>query len=181
MKFLLNIMLILLAPILSAEESAFERALNAHWSDCLEAIYLNKLKGEFLFEQDTLLSDSEKEIRKKYFHVPREAVEEFIIGRDGQVGSAIYRHELQCVGKTMNGYCGSSGCQTDFVVNDKIYTLRGGKPYLIQTSDRPILLIGRSGSNCNAGPNAAACIQAYVWDERWKQFNTMAGHESPIR
>ena len=81
----------------------------------------------------------------------------------------------------MNQYCGSSGCTRDLAINDKIFELHGGEPILVDANGKPVLLVGKSGANCNTGPNAADCFQAFVWDEQFKQFNAFGGHKRPIR
>ena len=131
---------------------------------------------------DAYLSDDDLINRKKYFEVPESAIEKFIISEQGQVAHALYWHKLLCVKDTMNGYCGSSGCSYDFVINDKIYELHGGSPPIIaEVKGTPIVLVKRSGGHCKTGPNAASCIKAYIWDDRWQQFNTPGGHDGPIK
>ena len=80
----------------------------------------------------------------------------------------------------IEGY-GSSGCTRDFVINDKIYEIHGDEPILVDANGKPVLLLGKSGANCNTAPNAADCFQAFVWDEHFKQFNAFGGHKRPIR
>ena len=182
MKLFLNIILILLAPILSAEENALERALYDQWDYCWGALAGEyTLKGENIKQDDSILELSEEQLRAKFFQVPDDAVEEFVIGKDGQVGHLVYREELLCAGKSMSEGCGSSGCTRDFVINNKIYELHGGEPILVDANGKPVLLLGRSGANCNTSPNAADCFQTYVWDEHFKQFNAFGGHKRPIR
>ena len=182
MKLFLNIILILLAPILSAEENALERALYDQWDYCWGALVGEyKFKGENIKQHGSTLELSEEQLRAKFFQVPYDAVETFVMGKDGQIGQLVYREELLCAGKAMSEGCGSGGCTRDFVINDKIYELHGGEPILVDANGKPVLLLGRSGANCNTGPNAADCFQAYVWDEHFKQFNTFGGHKRPIR
>ena len=140
-----------------------------------------ELKGKNIKRADSILELSEEQLRAKFFLVPDDAVERFIIGTDGQVGHLVYRENLLCAGDTMNGYCGSGGCTRDFAINDKIYELRGGEPILVDANGQPVLLLGKSGANCNTGPKYASCFQAFVWDERFKQFNAFGGHKGPIR
>jgi len=48
----------------SADETdgSLKRAIDAQWEKCRSAIYKNELKGEPLFEEDTYLSDEEKQM-----------------------------------------------------------------------------------------------------------------------
>lgn len=181
MKLILKLILIFFSYSAFADDNALERALNERWFECHEAIYNNNFKGEPLLEDGVDIPDTEHELRKKFFTVPDDAVEKFIIGQDGQPAYAVYREKILCAGKIMSGYCGSSGCTRDLAINDKIYQLHGGKPILVDANGKPVLLVGRSGSNCNTAPNAADCFQAFVWDEHFKQFNAFGGHERPIR
>ena len=181
MKRMFTLILVLFSASAFADENALERALDALWFECHEAIYNNNFKGEPLLEDGVDIPDTEHELRKKFFTVPDDAVEKFIIGQDGQQAYAVYREKILCAGKIMSGYCGSSGCTRDLAINDKIYQLHGGKPILVDANGKPVLLVGRSGSNCNTAPNAADCFQAFVWDEHFKQFNAFGGHERPIR
>jgi hypothetical protein len=182
MKIFLTIVLAIFASIISAEENALERALYDQWDYCWGALAGEyKLKGENITKDDSILELSEERLRAKFFQVPDDAVETFVIGKDGQVGHLVYREELLCDGKAMSDGCGSSGCTRDFAINDKIYALHGGEPILVNANGKPVLLLGKSGTNCNTGPNAADCFQAYVWDEHFKQFNAFGGHKRPIR
>jgi hypothetical protein len=182
MRLLLIIILTMFAPILSAEENALERALYDQWYYCWGALAGEyTFKGENITKDDNILELSEEQLRAKFFQVPDDALEGFVIGKDGQVGHLVYREELLCAGKAMSEGCGSSGCTRDFVINDKIYELHGGEPILVDANGKPVLLLGRSGANCNTGPNAADCFQAYVWDEHFEQFNAFGGHKRPIR
>jgi len=182
MKPFLTIILTMFSSILAAEENALERALNDQWYYCWGALAgESRFKGENIKQDDSILELSEERLRAKFFQVPEDAVEEFVIGKDGQVGNLVYREELLCDGKSMSEGCGSSGCTRDFVINDKIYELHGGEPILVDANGKPVLLLGRSGANCNTGPNAADCFQAYVWDEHFEQFNAFGGHKRPIR
>ena len=181
MKRLLQLILISFSCSAFAEENALGRALNERWFECHEAIYKNNFMGEPLLEDGVDIPDTEHELRKKFFTVPDDAVEKFVIGKDGQAAYAVYREKILCAGKTMHGYCGSGGCTRDLVINNRIYELFGGAPFLVQAKNRPVILVGRSGSNCNAHPNAAPCIQAFVWDADAQTLNTMGGHERPVR
>ena len=182
MKLLLNIILMLLAPTHWADENALERALYDQWYYCWVALAGEyKFKGENITQDENTLELSEERLRAKFFQVPDDAVETFVIGKDGQIGHLVYREELLCDGEAMSDGCGSSGCTRDFAINDKIYELHGGEPILVDANGKPVLLLGKSGTNCNTGPNVADCFQAYVWDEHFKQFNAFGGHKRPIR
>ena len=176
-----TLILVLFSASAFADDNALGRALDERWFQCREGIYNNTFKGEPLLEDGVDIPDKEHDLRKKFFTVPDGAVEEFVIGKDGQVGHLVYREELLCAGEAMSEGCGSSGCTRDFVINDKIYELHGGEPILVDANGKPVLLLGRSGANCNTGPNAADCFQAFVWDEHFKQFNAFGGHKRPIR
>ena len=182
MKLLLQLILISFGCSALADDNALERALYDQWYYCWGALAGEyEFKGENIKQDDSILELSEEQLRAKFFLVPHDAVERFIIGTDGQVGHLVYREKLLCAGDTMNGYCGSGGCTRDFTINDKIYELHGGEPILVDANGKPVLLLGKSGANCNTGPNAAGCFQAYVWDEHFKQFNAFGGHERPVR
>ena len=182
MKFAFTILIIISTSPSYAEENALERALYDQWYYCWGALAgEHKFKGENITKDDSILELSEEQLRAKFFQVPDDAVETFVIGKDGQVGQLVYREELLCAGEAMSEGCGSSGCTRDFVINDKIYELHGGEPILVDANGKPVLLLGRSGANCNTSPNAADCFQAYVWDEHFKQFNVFGGHKRPIR
>ena len=181
MKKILTFILVLFSSSTLAEDNALERALNERWIECREGIFNNNFKGEPLLEDVVDIPHAEHELRKKFFIVPDEAIEKFIIGKDGQAAYAVYREKILCAGKIMNQYCGSSGCTRDLAINDKIFELHGGEPILVDANGKPVLLVGKSGANCNTGPNAADCFQAFVWDEQFKQFNAFGGHKRPIR
>ena len=182
MKLLNVLLFIVLSFPAIAEENALERALYDHWDYCWGAIAGEyELKGLDLRQDASVLEKSEVELREKFFSVPQDAIKEFVIGADGQVMHVIYRENLICAGETMNMYCGSGGCSRDFVINHDIYEIFGGKPSLVYANGRPVILVGRSGANCNTGPNSAACFQAFVWDESTQKFNTFGGHKKPVR
>ena len=182
MKFAFTILITISSVPSYAEENALERALYDQWYYCWGALAgESRFKGENIKQDDSILELSEERLRAKFFQVPDDAVEKFVIGKDGQVGHLVYREELLCAGEAMSEGCGSSGCTRDFVINDKIYELHGGEPILVDANGKPVLLLGRSGANCNTGPNAADCFQAYVWDEHFEQFNAFGGHKRPIR
>ena len=84
MKLLLKLILIFFSYSAFADDNALERALNERWFECHEAIYNNNFKGEPLLEDGVDIPDTEHELRKKFFTVPDDAVEKFIIGQDGQ-------------------------------------------------------------------------------------------------
>ena len=182
MKLFLTMALITFSSILPAEESDLKHALYVHWYDCWGALAGEyELKGTDIQQEEKILELGEDALRTKFFEVPDDAIKELIIGKDGQIAHVLYREKFKCAGITMNDYCGSGGCSRDFVINDKIYELRGGEPILVHANGKPVILVGRSGSNCKAHPNAASCFQAFVWDEQFKQFNAFGGHERPIR
>lgn len=175
MKNFLTFLLIFLSPISVYAGGAVDEAIDSTWQICFKAIVKNEFKGEPLIEGVSSLPDNEKAIRDKFFAVPDGALEEFVVGENGQVGYAIYREKILCAGKLMNIFCGSGGCTRDFIINDKKYELFGGEPILVHAESLPVILIGRSGSNCSRSPNSANCVQAYIWDEKLEQFNTFAG------
>ena len=182
MKNIISILISIICSPSIAEQNGLERALHDQWYYCWGALAGEyKFKGENITQDENILELSEERLRAKFFQVPDDAVEGFVIGKGGQVGHLVYREALLCDGKAMSEGCGSSGCTRDFVINDKIYELHGGEPILVDANGKPVLLLGRSGANCNTGPNAADCFQAYVWDEHFKQFNAFGGHKRPIR
>ena len=182
MKNIISILISIICSPSIAEQNGLERALHDQWYYCWGALAGEyKFKGENITQDENTLELSEERLRAKFFQVPDDAVETFVIGKDGQVGHLVYREALLCDGKAMSEGCGSSGCTRDFVINDKIYELHGGEPILVDANGKPVLLLGKSGTNCNTGPNAADCFQAYVWDEHFEQFNAFGGHKRPIR
>jgi len=110
MKLFLTITLTTLASVAFSEDNTLQRVLNERWFECHEAIYNNNFMGEPLLEDGVDIPDTEHELRKKFFTVPDDAVEKFVIGKDGQAAYAVYREKILCAGKTMHGYCGSGGC-----------------------------------------------------------------------
>ena len=182
MKNIISILISIICSPSIAEQNGLERALHDQWYYCWGALAGEyKFKGENITQDENILELSEERLRAKFFQVPDDAVEGFVIGKGGQVGHLVYREALLCDGKAMSEGCGSSGCTRDFVINDKIYELHGGEPILVDANGKPVLLLGKSGTNCNTGPDAADCFQAYVWDEHFKQFNAFGGHKRPIR
>jgi len=182
MKLFISFIFVFLAFPVVAKEIALERALYEHWYHCWGALAGEyELKGLDLGQDASVLEKSEGELRGKFFSVPHDAIKEFVIGTDGQVMQVIYREKLVCAGETMNMYCGSGGCTRDFIINQDIYEIFGGKPSLVYANGRPVILVGRSGANCTTGPNSAACFQAFVWDQSTQKFNTFGGHKKPVR
>ena len=171
MRFVLLLAMLCLSPNAWSSTTRNEQSIIAKWT------------GENIcaLGVDRFYSISEVELREKFFSVPQDAVKEFVIGADGQVMHVIYRENLICAGETMNMYCGSGGCSRDFVINHDIYEIFGGKPSLVYANGTPVILVGRSGANCNTGPNSAACFQAFVWDQSTQKFNTFGGHKKPVR
>ena len=176
MKYFYTFLLTVLSTLSVCAGSAVDEAIDSAWQTCREAIVNNEFKGEPLFENDYSVPDNEKSIREKFFKVPNEALKEFIVGRNGQIGYAVYRENILCAGKLMNTFCGSGGCTRDFIINDQRYELFGGEPILVHMESLPVILVGRSAL-CATSPNSVNCVQAYVWDEQLEQFNTFGGHQ----
>lgn len=112
-------------------------------------------------------------INDNYFYVPHGAIETFIISESGIVAHLFSPHKSLCRNRPMNGLCGSSGCDYSLIVNNEEFNLRGKFVEIVNTSVGPVLLVGRSGSNCGLYSNAAPCVQAYIWDEENRSLNKM--------
>ena len=90
MKKILTLILVLFSTSAFADDNALRRVLNERWFECHEAIYNNNFMGEPLLEVGVDIPDTEHELRKKFFTVPDDAVEKFIIGKDGQAAYAVF-------------------------------------------------------------------------------------------
>ena len=94
MKKMLTLILVFFSSSTLADDNALGRTLNERWFECHEAIYNNNFMGEPLLEVGVDIPDTEHELRKKFFTVPDDAVEKFIIGKDGQAAYAVYREKI---------------------------------------------------------------------------------------
>ena len=80
-------------------------------------------------------------------------------------------------------WCGSGGCSSYIIVDGVSFTAFGLKPLAVKVEDEMIVLIPRSGSQCqNALPDSLSkdslCFDAAVWDDKLEAFNSQTS--SPL-
>ena len=165
LKILGFLILSLFATMANAEKSQIITLVEKQKSYCQGAILEGEFKGEKIVGFDLSKED--------YFVVSEEATEELVISKNGQKALFFYPHETTCAGKSMNDFCGSSGCSYSFIINEKSYDAHGFGPFTAQNDAGEIfLMIGRSGGACGVTPNSQSCVQAFVWDEQYQSLNS---------
>ena len=80
-------------------------------------------------------------------------------------------------------WCGSGGCSSYIIVDGVSFTAFGLKPLAVKVEDEMIVLIPRSGSQCQNAvqdglSKVSPCIDAAVWDDNFKAFNSR--NSSPL-
>ena len=149
---------------LRAEMSTLEQQINQLRNECAGYVELGRFKGEDI---------SAYSLETDYFYIKADAIESFKISRKGEVGHLFAPHHVLCAGRSMNEFCGSSGCEYALIVDDNVFNLRGRFAEVVESSVGPVLLVGRAGANCGPYSNAAPCVQAYMWDEDNRSLNAM--------
>ena len=74
-------------------------------------------------------------------------------------------------------WCGSGGCSSYIIVDGVSFTAFGLKPLAVTVEDETIVLVPRSGSQCqNALPDSlnedSLCFDAAVWDDKLEAFHS---------
>ena len=165
LKILGFLIVSLLPTMATAENPKIIILVEKQKSDWQGAILEGEFKGEKIVGFDLSKED--------YFVVSEEATEELVISKNGQKALFFYPHETTCAGKSMNDFCGSSGCSYSFIINEKSYDAHGFGPFTAQNDAGEIfLMIGRSGGACGVTPNSQSCVQAFVWDEQYQSLNS---------
>lgn len=95
-----------------------------------------------------------------------------------QVGSAptentevIDTSRLTCGQKPL-GFCGSSGCEINLIIDEKLYVKRGWSPVNIQFNGQYLILMPLSGGMCGNIPNSSPCFRVLAWDEQQRTLNS---------
>ena len=154
----------LTANMLWAETSKLEQQVNQLRNECTGYVETGQFKGEDI---------SAYSLETDYFNLKATAMKSFKVSRNGQVAHLFARHEVLCAGRSMNEFCGSSGCEYALIVTDNVFNLRGRFVEIVESSVGPVILLGRAGANCGPYSNAAPCVQAYIWDEDNRSLNAM--------
>jgi hypothetical protein len=120
--------------------------------------------GEFKGEPTTGYSTSDDD----FFVVTDGAVKTYRIGSvtRSQPLYIISVHEMLCAGTTMNGFCGSSGCEYTIIAGEQRYDMRGGEPQVVTAYGQTILLIAVYPKDCGASSIETLCLEAWTWDQR---------------
>lgn len=164
-KLLLFVFTTFFSSFASAENAKLNNVIEEQKMYCKSAVLNGEFKGEKIVGFDLSKED--------YFVVSEEATEELVISTNGQKALFFYPHETTCAGKSMNDFCGSSGCSYSFIINEKSYDAHGFGPFTAQNDAGEIfLMIGRSGGACGVTPNSQSCVQAFVWDEQYQSLNS---------
>ena len=74
-------------------------------------------------------------------------------------------------------WCGSGGCSSYIIVDGVSFTAFGLKPFAVTVEDEMIVLVPRSGSQCqNTLPDSLSedflCFDAAVWDDKLEVFRS---------
>ena len=109
-KLLLFVFTTFFSSFASAENAKLNNVIEEQKMYCKSAVLNGEFKGEKIVGFDLSKED--------YFVVSEEATEELVISKNGQKALFFYPHETTCAGKSMNDFCGSSGCSYSFIIRD---------------------------------------------------------------
>ena len=129
-KLLLFVFTTFFSSFASAENAKLNNVIEEQKMYCKSAVLNGEFKGEKIVGFDLSKED--------YFVVSEEATEELVISKNGQKALFFYPHETTCAGKSMNDFCGSSGCSYSFIINEKSYDAHGFGPGVCQRCCPPI-------------------------------------------
>ena len=79
---------------------------------------------------------------------------------------------LKC-GNQPLGYCGSGGCDINFLVDGVNFIERGWDPVNINHYDTSLILLKIPGNRCGNLPNGAPCYKVLSWDRFENRFNSV--------
>ena len=149
LKFFLSLLGLVLMPVIVNSQSSIRERLLAEYS----AYCLN-------YQQSELFA-------------PEEAFYELCAGRLCQViVDVIDTSYLKCRDRPL-GFCGSGGCEINFIVDGTNFTEMGWAPISIEYYETFLILLKVSGINCGNVPNGSPCFKALSWDQYENRFNSI--------
>lgn len=88
-----------------------------------------------------------------------------------EITEVIDTSRLTCGQKPL-GFCGSSGCDINIIIDEKLYIKRGWSPVNIQFNGQYLILMPLSGGMCGNIPNSSPCFRVLAWDEQQRTLNS---------
>ncbi|SLN46172.1 hypothetical protein PSA7680_02360 [Pseudoruegeria aquimaris] len=102
----------------------------------------------------------------------RGAVRRVDLNGDGTLDTVLDEGYLSC-SSAASLFCGTGGCMVNFLVGDTVETRLAKGWQAVLFAPFTVVLAQVHGSECG-GTNVNTCVEALVWDEERKAFNTVA-------
>ena len=172
MQYMMAILLMLVPMHVAADQN--EAALQQHLADHLA--FCVSEQAQF---NNMQVQDAEPETIQ--LKLSDDSIYQIDITADGKKATVLHTN-FSC-NNIGYAWCGSGGCSSYIIVDGVSFTAFGLKPLAVKVEDEMIVLIPRSGSQCqNALPDSLSkdslCFDAAVWDDKLEAFNSQTS--SPL-
>ena len=171
MRYLLTVLL-LLPTFASADqnEDTLQHILDDHLAFCVsEQAQFNNVEAQ------------EAEPEPIQLKLSDDSIYQIDITVDGKKATVLHTN-FSC-NNIGYAWCGTGGCTSYVIVDGVSFKTFGLKPFAVDAEDEMVVLIPRSGSQCQNAvqdglSKVSPCFDAAVWDNNLKAFNSR--NSSPL-
>ena len=172
MRYIMAILLMLVPLHVAADqnEDALQHILDDHLAFCVsEQAQFNNVEAQ------------EAEPEPIQLKLSDDSIYQIDITVDGKKATVLHTN-FSC-NNIGYAWCGTGGCASYIIVDGVSFKTFGLKPFVVNDEDEMVVLIPRSGSQCQNAmqddlSKVSPCFDAAVWDDNRKAFNSR--NSSPL-
>ena len=172
MRYIMAMLLMLVPLHVAADqnEDALQHILDDHLAFCVSE------QGQF-----NNVEAQEAEPEAIQLKLKDDSIYQIDITVDGKKATVLHTN-FSC-NNIGYAWCGTGGCTSYVIVDGVSFKTFGLKPFVVNDEDEMVVLIPRSGSQCQNAmqddlSKVSPCFDAAVWDDNRKAFNSR--NSSPL-